>query len=191
MVERSKQKLSFNLFGLTGFGNEVLTYLYENGFEIKGLYTRKEKGIYPYFEVEHIYDISQKLGIKTYTIENNGTWGIRDCADVNIVCTFHRIFKQEHLKKAPVNINIHPALLPGYAGKNPFVKMLADNVEQVGITAHTMTEEIDSGIILTAQRYEYTAYNEDDLRAFLAKHIKEILEVTLERIQYEYDETHK
>lgn len=182
-MERSKRKVSVNLFGLTGFGNEALEYLYDNGFEIKGVYTRKEKGPYPYFEVEHIYDLSQKLGIKIYIIESNGIWNIRDYADMNIVCTFHRIFKQEHLKKAPININIHPALLPEYRGKNPFIKMLIDNVRQVGITAHIMSEEVDVGKILTVQRYEYTADNESNLRAFLVKHIKEILGMAMERIK--------
>lgn len=183
--------MSVNLFGLTGFGNEALEYLYENGFEIKGLYTRNEKGPYPYFEIEHIYDLSQNLGIKTYFVENNGRWNIREDADMNIVCTFHRIFKQEHLEKASVNINIHPALLPDYAGRNPFVKILADSVDQVGITAHIMTEKIDSGITLKRLTYKYRPFNESELRAFLAKHIKETLRLTLERIKNEYDEAHK
>lgn len=190
-MERSERRLRVNLFGLTGFGNEALEYVYDNGFEIKGLYTRNERDRYPYFEVEHIYDLSKKLGIQTYFIEGSGNWHIRDTADLNIVCTFHRIFKQEHLQKAPININIHPALLPEYRGRNPFVKMLENHVRQVGITAHTMSEEVDDGKILTVLRCEYTAYNESDLRAFLAKHIKETLGKTLERINNEYDETYK
>lgn len=186
MVERREYNLNFNLFALTGFGNEALAYLHECGFKIQGVYTRKEIGDYPYFEVEHIYDFAQKLDIPIYYIEPHGSWNIRDHADINLVCTFHRIFKQEHLDKASVNINIHPALLPEYKGKNPFRKMLQDRVDHVGITVHKMTEKIDSGETIVHLEYPYKAHNESDLRKSLAEHIREALALTLQGIKNGY-----
>lgn len=179
MVERRERRVSVNLFGLTGFGNEALRYLYETGLEIKGLYTRKEMGNYPYFETEFIYDVAQKLDIPVYFIETHGAWDIHDHADINLVCTFHRIFKQEHLAKGARNINVHPALLPKYAGRNPFRDMVSDGVEHVGITVHEMTEQIDSGEVIASLHYPYRADDENGLRKSLAGHIREALELTL------------
>lgn len=182
-MEIKDKNISFNLFALTGFGNDVLAYLYENGFEIKGLYSRNEKGPYPYFEIEHIYRASKRLEIPTYFVNLTGDWDIQEEADINLVCTFHRVFKAKHLKKAFYNINIHPGLLPHYSGRSPFSKMIEDGVDEVGICAHEMTHHIDSGSILVSVVYHYSANSESDLRQFLSSHMRDALRLTIERIR--------
>lgn len=174
--------MNVNLFALTGFGNEALYYLHRSGLKIKGLYTRKEIGKYPYFEVIPIYDIAQELNIPTYFIETSGPWSIHDQVDLNLICTFHRIFKQEHFKKGAININVHPALLPKYPGKNPFLDMMHDRVDHIGITVHEMTERIDSGNVLVQLEYPHKIDSESNLRKSLSEHIKEALELTFQEI---------
>lgn len=181
-MEIKDKHISFNLFALTGFGNDVFEYLYENGFEIKGLYTRNEKGPYPYFEVEHIYVTSKRLGVPTHFVNLTGDWDIQEEADINLVCTFHRIFKAKHLKKALYNINIHPGLLPEYSGRSPFAKMIEDGVNEVGICAHEMTHHVDSGSILVSVVYRNSASSESDLRQFLSSHMRDVLSLICEKL---------
>ncbi len=178
----ARKQLSFNLFALTGLGNAALQYLYDNNMAIKALYTRAESGRYPYGDTEHIYNISKDIGLQTFFIANNGDWSVKDNADVNLVCTFHRILQPKHLEKSSININIHPGELPIYAGRNPFAMMVNDRVSQVAIHVHHMTNIVDTGIDLFVAKYKFKPTNEPELRRFVCDNIGEIMYETIERI---------
>ncbi|SDK15576.1 Formyl transferase [Halovenus aranensis] len=51
-------------------------------------------------------------------------------------------------------INIHSSLLPEYRGVSPSFWALLNEEEKTGITVHYMTEEIDSGDLITQQPLE-------------------------------------
>jgi methionyl-tRNA formyltransferase len=45
-------------------------------------------------------------------------------------------------------LNVHDSLLPAYAGFSPLIWALVNGEEQVGVTAHLMDEELDTGDIV-------------------------------------------
>lgn len=51
-------------------------------------------------------------------------------------------------------LNIHPALLPRFKGKNAIEETLAAGVKWTGSTVHIATAEVDSGTILARSRVE-------------------------------------
>lgn len=56
------------------------------------------------------------------------------------------------LSKADVlAVNIHPSLLPLYAGLNPWLQMFSNKETKGGVTIHLITEKVDAGEILLQQ----------------------------------------
>ena len=51
-------------------------------------------------------------------------------------------------------INIHPSLLPKYPGLNTHQKVLDADDKYHGTTIHFVTHELDSGPIITQQRFK-------------------------------------
>lgn len=161
-----------NLFALTGFGNGALHALQKQNICINRLYTRKEKGPFPYFSVNPIDDVAKQLGVSVIYIDNNAEWDIVENADINLVVSFHRILKKKHLNMARYNINVHPSLLPSYKGPTPTNWMIEKNEKICGISAHLMTHNIDEGTIIFQQEYPLMQNNDPDLRKFLASKIE-------------------
>ena len=52
------------------------------------------------------------------------------------------------------SINVHPSLLPAFAGRAPHFWALTSGEDEIGITAHRMTEEFDAGEILAQRRFK-------------------------------------
>lgn len=69
-------------------------------------------------------------------------------ADWLITYRCHRIIPSAILRMVKFAVNIHPALLPEYAGLNPWDAIARDNPSRIGVTIHKMTDEIDGGPIL-------------------------------------------
>jgi hypothetical protein len=46
------------------------------------------------------------------------------------------------------SVNVHPSLLPEFAGRAPAIMALAAGRETIGVTLHLMNEELDAGAIL-------------------------------------------
>ncbi|MDN3648142.1 formyltransferase family protein [Reinekea marina] len=101
---------------------------------------------------------STKAVAKTYGIpylhfpftnqENLANW-IKD-ADIDFLVTFSApILEQPVIKAVKVAaLNAHSALLPNYAGGNPFLWQVIDGADQIGITIHRLNEKVDEGSIL-------------------------------------------
>jgi folate-dependent phosphoribosylglycinamide formyltransferase PurN len=51
------------------------------------------------------------------------------------------------------SINVHPSLLPAFAGRAPHFWAMCKGEAEIGITAHRMTEEFDAGEILAQRRF--------------------------------------
>ena len=65
--------------------------------------------------------------------------------------------------------NFHPSLLPAYKGPTPTKQCLLNGEKETGITIHTMTEEVDSGIIISRRKLSIERYFDDGiLRQYLS-----------------------
>lgn len=51
-------------------------------------------------------------------------------------------------------VNIHPSLLPRYAGANPWRSMMTANETKGGVTLHHMTDRIDGGEIILQKSFD-------------------------------------
>lgn len=70
-------------------------------------------------------------------------------ADYLLCAHFNQLLKEPIFAiKTMQCINIHPSLLPNYKGVDPVFFAMNDNVDEIGVTLHTMNKEFDSGDIL-------------------------------------------
>ncbi len=160
--------LRVNLLALTGFGNQALRELIKAGAEVRAVYTRKERGAFPYYREEQIAALAARHGIPVRYVPLRGNWRIASRADLNLCATFHRILKQQHLRTAAVNVNIHPSLLPSYKGPTPTSWMIHHKETRCGISAHRLTLGVDEGAIVYQKEYPLKATSDPRLRKFLA-----------------------
>ena len=65
--------------------------------------------------------------------------------DVILSILYHKILSREVLSLVEHPINFHPSLLPSYRGTAPLIWAMVNGEREVGITAHQMTERVDSG----------------------------------------------
>lgn len=161
--------MNINLFALTGFGNVALKVLLENNVKINCLYTRKEKGEFPYYDLEQLDTYAKRKNINVQYVSRKSKWSVLEQADMNLAVTYHRLFKQEHLQKAALNINIHPSLLPKHKGANPFKAVLESTDKECGLSAHYIESEIDSGNVVLQKSFPLNLETEDQLRKYLAE----------------------
>jgi len=69
----------------------------------------------------------------------------------DIIFSFqHQIFKKEILSIPSIAcLNCHPAKLPIYRGIKPIFWAMIDEADCIGVTVHTMNEDIDAGRIIS------------------------------------------
>ena len=162
-------------FGLQGFGNGLIKSLVNNeSVEISAVYTREDFYTFGYYSCETIEELAKAYKISVYHVKSAGDW---DCtsADLAIISSFHRILKKEHLEKFEHVINIHPSLLPEYKGPTPTNWMAYNGEKIVGLTAHLVEEDIDSGPILFQKKLLNPFLEDNRLRKALSFLVKEIV----------------
>ncbi len=154
---------------LKGFGNILLETLlkYEN-VNIVQCYTRKEKYKFVYYECEDIETICQNHNIELIYIDEKSNWDIMKNANLIISSSFHRILKDKHLRMGDFSINIHPSLLPSYKGSLPTNCSILNYEKIVGITAHFITSDIDSGDIIYQEKMLNPFLTDKELRKALS-----------------------
>lgn len=143
------------VFGLTGFGNSALKALKRAGITPIALVTKKEKGVFPYYEEENISLSAKKYNIPVYEdmdFEDQKTLKIfKDLSpDLILVSSFNNILPS-WLISIPKHgvINTHPSLLPRYRGATPTAWAIIMGESQAGVTLHYLTKKIDSGDIIS------------------------------------------
>lgn len=72
-------------------------------------------------------------------------------AEAALLTGFMRVVPDSFLDWVPC-INIHPAYLPEFPGKDPQRQALQAGATSTGVTIHTVTSELDAGPILLQQR---------------------------------------
>ena len=104
---------------------------------------------------------ARAAGIETVVLSHKG-WPSREeydralvhelrARDIALVCLagFMRIFSAPMLEAYPAAIlNIHPSLLPSFAGRHPQQQALDHGVKVSGVTVHFVTPELDAGPII-------------------------------------------
>lgn len=163
------KKIKVNLLALTGFGNAVFKTLLDLDVNVLKIYTRKEVGKFPYYDEEQLDRLAERTGVPVSFVSRNGDWVIGKDADLNLVATFHRILHKKHMEKAKLNINIHPSLLPSYRGPTPTNWIIYNREKKCGITAHFLTDKVDSGDIIYQKEFPLSCETDADLRKFLAE----------------------
>ncbi len=175
------------LFAMTGFGNKALDGLLEEHAAVVAIFTRKEKGPFPYYPEENLRDYAERKGIAVFeefswqTVEET----IRSSKpDLALIATFHKIIPKNVIDSVPLFINLHPSLLPKYKGPRPIEEALANQEKEIGITAHRVTEEVDSGdIALQVKISIQSADSAGSLRKKLAHLAASVTKELLHRIK--------
>lgn len=161
------------LFALTGFGNKAIQALNSCGCNIVALFTRHEPGPYPYYDEKNISGVAAEQSIPVYEDVDWETTKavIEKCSpDLLLVSTFHKIIPKNIISKSKVAINIHPGLLPKYAGRNPIRAVLKSDERVTGVTAHYLTEEVDGGEVIIEKK---VGLLDDDTESTLRKLLSE------------------
>jgi len=74
--------------------------------------------------------------------------------DLIVSCYFDQIFKATTIAAAPLGIiNVHTAMLPYHRGPIPVLYGWLDEPPSLGVTLHTVDEQIDTGPILAQKSY--------------------------------------
>ncbi|HPG30448.1 MAG TPA: formyltransferase family protein [bacterium] len=74
-------------------------------------------------------------------------------ADTLAVCTFDKKISNEIISIFKTAINLHPAILPDYAGPAPVVWTIRNNEKYSGVSAHLLTGKMDGGDIISISKF--------------------------------------
>lgn len=98
-----------------------------------------------------------------YNLHNEHVSDPNDCAfvesliarQVDVLVSFQPwILRPSTLAAArQVSINVHTGILPGYRGLRPVFRMMSDGLSELGVSVHTMTDQIDLGRVLHVERW--------------------------------------
>jgi phosphoribosylglycinamide formyltransferase 1 len=92
--------------------------------------------------------------------------------DLVVMAGFMRVVSESFVERyAGRLINVHPSLLPAYAGLHTHRRALADGVRIHGCTVHFVTATVDRGPIIAQAA---VAVHEDDTEATLAARVLEV-----------------
>lgn len=77
-------------------------------------------------------------------------------------------------------LNIHPSLLPAYAGLNPWDEMLRNDEKHGGMTIHVLTDNVDQGQVIASQSLaldfsQGLTYNRNQADELASVMIREVL----------------
>jgi methionyl-tRNA formyltransferase len=78
---------------------------------------------------------------------------LKSIFDLGISVYFDRIFKEVHLNRFKLILNIHNSLLPKYRGVRPIDWALANKEKEHGVTIHRVDLGIDTGAIYGQQKF--------------------------------------
>ena len=149
------------LFGLTGFGNEILKAICADPrLELAAVFTRSYPTPFPYYEIPQLHELCGALHIPCQTnvrVSSGSGWKslTRYRPDLILMAGFHQILRENVLALPRLGVvNLHPSLLPKLRGSDPIQAVLLDGEAETGVTYHYATPEVDAGNVLLQARYE-------------------------------------
>lgn len=66
-----------------------------------------------------------------------------------------RLIDENYYRRFQLAVNIHPSLLPRYAGLNPWQEIFANGETSGGVTIHRLSPNADQGEILIQQPFNF------------------------------------
>ena len=165
---------------------EILNSLVENGHEVIGVITGKDKRrsrgntLYP----TPVKKAAQELGIDVF--EPNNKIEIEEVvkklilikkAEVGIVVAYGKILSVDVLNSFKYGcINIHYSLLPKWRGAAPVERAILEHDEKTGISIMSMDEGLDTGSIYSISEIEInSSTTSEDLYIQMAQKAKLLL----------------
>lgn len=148
-------------------GRQIVLHLLKNYVKIDGIIiersrlSEKTKSFLKndYYNPPFIRDMVINKQIPLYFVSNHNNQEslslIKSLKPMVIVLGGTRILKKEIIDAVEIGIvNIHPGMLPFYRGQD-VVGWSILNGDDVGVTTHFITEEIDAGPILMQKKMSY------------------------------------
>jgi len=79
--------------------------------------------------------------------------------EIDVIVSFQQqIFKRALLQTPKIAcLNVHTGILPGYRGFKPVFWMQSRQEPEMGVTVHTMSEQVDTGRIVAQRRWKRRA----------------------------------
>ena len=159
-----KDDLKIIFFGNTSFSKTFLKYLNEViNYNVVGVVTDPDKELR-----KHGKKFMQVTPVKQYTEENHIPVlpldaDILRSYDANLYVVVAYKYLPKSVWQIPLygTINIHPSLLPEFRGAAPIEHALMNGRTESGVTCFYISEDIDSGNIITRQKVDLP----DDINA--------------------------
>jgi methionyl-tRNA formyltransferase len=67
--------------------------------------------------------------------------------DILLLASYGKYLSQNVLEVAPIQVNVHPSLLPKHRGPNPILAPILEGDQKTGVTLMRITDEMDAGDI--------------------------------------------
>ena len=180
--------------GTPDFAVAPLKKIYENGFEIVGVITQRDKpqGRKGILTPPPVKTMAEELGIPVFQPEK-----IRDCveeiekmgADLMVTCAYGQILTQAVLDCFPKGVwNIHAGLLPKYRGASPIQSCILNGEKVTGVSIMKTELGLDCGDVLCVEETPITqteTYGElSDRLSFIGAELIVTALKTLEKGEY-------
>ncbi len=142
--------------GTSDFAIEPLNAIVNNGYNIVGIITQKDKtgGRGKKLIKSPVKCFAEKKKIGILQPENINSESVKEFIKVNnvnlgIVVSYGQMIKQEIFSLPDLGmINIHPSLLPKYRGASPIQTCLLNGDIKTGVSVIRITDKMDAGCIL-------------------------------------------
>ena len=145
--------------GTPDFAVLPLEKLVENGYEIVGVCTNKDKpvGRKQVLTACPVKTFALSKGLKVFQYDKIRNEGVEDLksldVDAFITCAFGQILSKEILDIPKIGtFNIHGSLLPKYRGSSPIQYAVINGEKETGITVMRTDEGIDTGDIVYSEK---------------------------------------
>ncbi len=166
--------------GTPEFALPTLQGLYDQGYQIAGVFTRPDKpagrGQKP--TPSPVKELATRLGLPVYQPTTLRRPAVAELIrnlqpDAVVVAAYGLILPREVLEVPPHGcLNVHPSLLPRWRGPSPIAFAILAGDEYTGVTIMLMDEGMDTGPILA--RSEPVAIGPDDTTATLTPKLARI-----------------
>jgi phosphoribosylglycinamide formyltransferase-1 len=91
-----------------------------------------------------------------------GDWFEGKGVDLVVLAGFMEILSPSFVRRFHGRmINVHPSLLPAFAGLGPVEEALEYGVRVMGVTVHFVAEDVDSGPIISQEAFSLEGYSRD------------------------------
>ena len=152
--------LKIVFMGTPDFGRRSLERLYDDGYDIAGVFTQPDKPSHRGMRVAFspVKELAAERGTPVFqpaTLKDGAALNILNelKCDLIVVVAYGKLLPREVLELPPLGcINIHGSLLPEYRGAAPIQWAVINGEKETGVTSMYMAELLDAGDILYSQK---------------------------------------